>query len=94
MNARSARGDNHPVGKRRPAREIYGDDVFGFGVIESFKDNLRQDIGRSRAPGSDRADGGVARRQVQRRIPLWAGSIRIGIARNMRLRSAHFKLTI
>jgi hypothetical protein len=66
MHARAAGGDDHPIGKRRPAEKVDGDDVFSLGVFKSFNDNLRQDIGRLRASRGGRAAGGGPRGGVRR----------------------------
>jgi len=96
MHARAAGGDDHAIGQRRPAGEVNRDDILGLRVFKSFNDNLRQDIGCSRAPGGGRAARGKrrgVRRQVQRRIPPARGRFAPALT-NMRSPAAHFKLAI
>src|SRR5208282_6110899 len=98
VHAGTAGGDDHPIGERRLSRELDRNDVFRLCVLKSFKDDLRQGVGRRRVVRDGRAAGAKrrssVRRECQRRVPLRAGSIRARALQNMRPPRALFKLAV
>ena len=51
VHARTARGDDHSIGKGRPAGKVDRNDLFRFRILKSFNDDLRQRFRCGRAPG-------------------------------------------
>jgi hypothetical protein len=93
MRARASGGDDHAIGERRFARELYRNDVLRFRVLETFNDGLGEGIGGKTV---DMRFAGFRRRirmrrECQRRVPNRRGTDSPALLINMRRRQPLFK---